>query len=227
MADTVNDLKRADRVAVAEDSTNKFPEATLSEFFEVKPANVIFSITEKLNQAELTRTDSCSVKLPSIRLWCNTAECQNICVYQPNKASIKSEPSVNIVKTTKQRQQTGALLNSGAWRMLGLSSFTSNDPRPSVADAIVFGKRVGAEYLSYEVSSQGIQTVTQVVAHPQYVEGQNARLDLTSNVPGAGSVSTTGTYSTAPHVALNPTMERVRVHRYLHTVYYLKSIVKK
>jgi hypothetical protein len=89
MADTVNDLKRADRVAVAEDSTNKFPEATLSEFFEVKPANVIFSITEKLNQAELTRTDSCSVKLPSIRLWCNTAECQNICVYQPNKASIK------------------------------------------------------------------------------------------------------------------------------------------
>jgi hypothetical protein len=139
----------------------------------------------------------------------------------------KTEPSVNIVKTTKQRQQTGALLNSGTWRMLGLSSFTSNDPRPSVADAVVFGKRVGAEYLSYEVTSQGIQTVTQVVAHPQYVEGQTGRLDLTSNVPGAGSVNTTGTYSTAPHVNLNPTLERVRVHRYLHTVYYLKSIVKK
>jgi hypothetical protein len=139
----------------------------------------------------------------------------------------KTEPSVNVVKTIQQKQQTSALLNSGAWRMLGLSSFTSNDSRPSVADASVFSKRIGAEYLSYEVTSQGIQTVTQVVAHPQYVEGQTARLDLTSNLPGAGSINTTGTYSTAPHVNLNPTLERVRVHRYLHTVYYLKSIAKK
>jgi hypothetical protein len=143
--------------------------------------------------------------------------------FPPNK----TEPSVNVVKTTQQKQQTSALLNSGAWRMLGLSSFTSNDQRPSVADAVVFAKRVGAEYLSYEVTSQGIQTMTQVVAHPQYVEGQTARLDLTSNVPGAGPVNTTGTYSTAPHINLNPTLERVRVHRYLHMVYYLKRIAKK
>jgi hypothetical protein len=102
--------------------------------------------------------------------------------FPPNK----SEPSVNVVKTTQQKRQTSALLNSGAWRMLGFSSFTSNGSQPMAEDAIAFGKRIGAEYISYEVTSQGIQTMAQIVVHPQHVEGQNARLDLTSNLPGAG-----------------------------------------
>jgi hypothetical protein len=143
--------------------------------------------------------------------------------FPPNKI----EPSVTVAKTKLQKAQVKRLLNSGSWRMLGFSSFTSNGSRPMAEDAVVFGKRIGAEFLSYELTSQGIQTVTQIVAHPQYVEGQTARLDLTTNAPGLGPVNTTGTYSTAPHVNLNPTLERVRIHRYLHTVYYLKPIAKK
>jgi len=48
---------------VADDSKDKFPEATFSGFFAIKAANLVFSLTEKLDEAELTRTESCTVKI--------------------------------------------------------------------------------------------------------------------------------------------------------------------
>jgi len=67
------------------------PKTTLSKFFETKPANVEFSIPENLDELDeqlLSHSGSYNVRLPSIRLWCKTVDCQRVCVFQPNQVSI-------------------------------------------------------------------------------------------------------------------------------------------
>ena len=81
---------------MAADSEEELPEVTLSEFFETKPANVTFriSINEDLDMGiafalNSLKSDSFDLRLPSIRLWCDAAQCQNVRVCEAMTRSLK------------------------------------------------------------------------------------------------------------------------------------------
>src|SRR5947209_473920 len=73
-----------------DDSQNKRPEATLSEFFESKPVNEFFKITDADVQPARTRFSSPGMvtgwsrqfEPPAIRLWCSSEECDGFRTFE-------------------------------------------------------------------------------------------------------------------------------------------------
>jgi len=73
----------------------KIPEATLVEFFESKPDNVIFRIRDLTLRVASTGPSSVSLStpkaeqfnIPAIRLWCDSDECDGIRIFDPDKVT--------------------------------------------------------------------------------------------------------------------------------------------
>ena len=71
--------------------TDAPPECTFAEFFESKPANLIFRITDVTPRAARTGPSSvpmmvppyATFKAPPIRLWCNSDQCDGIRTFDP------------------------------------------------------------------------------------------------------------------------------------------------
>jgi len=136
---------------------------------------------------------------------------------------VKKDPVVQIMVTKAEKTSVGARIHSGEWLEIGDSAFTSNASEPMLNDAMTMGKRLGADQVFCQVTSAGIQTLKQVVASPQYVEGQSGYYNSTTNLPGVGPVVSSGAYGTYTHVELNPHLATVRVHRYTHWIVYVKT----
>jgi hypothetical protein len=135
----------------------------------------------------------------------------------------KKDPIVRTMITKAEKAAVGAKIQSSEWLEIGDSAFTSNGSKPQVADAIAMGKRLGADTVFYQITSNGVQTVKHVVVSPEYVEGESGYYNNTTNLPGIGPVTSSGNYGTYGHVKLNPHLATVRTHRYTHWVIYLKT----
>ncbi len=66
---------------VDQEEESKLPEATLAEFFESKPANVAFRITELTLRG--TSSGTAQFSIPAIRLWCDSDDCDGIRTFDP------------------------------------------------------------------------------------------------------------------------------------------------
>jgi hypothetical protein len=96
----------------------------------------------------------------------------------------KKDPIVRMMITKADKTAVGAKIQSGEWLEIGDSAFSSNGSKPQIDDAIAMGRRLGADILFYQVTSNGIQTVKQVFVSPQYVEGESGYYNNTTNLPG-------------------------------------------
>jgi hypothetical protein len=71
--------------------TDAPPECTFAEFFESKPANLTFRITDVTPRTARTGPSSvpmmvrpsATFKVPPIRLWCNSDQCDGIRIFDP------------------------------------------------------------------------------------------------------------------------------------------------
>jgi hypothetical protein len=135
----------------------------------------------------------------------------------------KKDPVVRIMMTQAEKTSVGARIQSGEWLEIGDSAFTSNASEPMLNDAMTMGRRLGADQVFYQVTPAGMQTFKQLVASPQYVEGQSGYYNSRTNLPGVGPVVSSRTYGTYAHVELNSHLATVRVHRYTHWIVYVKT----
>ena len=84
--------KSAEEIDRIQEAKAKIPEATLAEFFESKPDNVIFRITDVTLRAASTGPSSAALltpkaeqfNIPAIRLWCDSDECDGIRIFDPD-----------------------------------------------------------------------------------------------------------------------------------------------
>jgi hypothetical protein len=85
--------KSAEEIDRIQEAEAKLPEATFADFFESKPANVAFRITDATLRDASTRgsrgsliveTKTAQFSIPTIRLWCSSDDCDGIRIFDPH-----------------------------------------------------------------------------------------------------------------------------------------------